>query len=324
LITNEQPPKISRMPQEGKIQYPIRAAARITGISLDTLRAWERRYRAVTPARGARGRVYTDSHLIRLKLLKEAVSSGNSIGDVASMGDDQLRELIRRSGQFSRNEPAPDSSDNLADRCCRTVLQAIANYDQAEVSLQLGRMGALLAPRDFVYSVILPLMRSVGEGWSGGSLTIAQEHLVSACLRNVLGNALHASNSAVRTCRFLIAAPSGESHEFGMLAAGILAAGRGFGVVYLGANLPADEILRAADRSHPAAVVLGISSGIITADIKREVAEIGRRLPRHIELWIGGPSIGILNGLCSDGRAQALTTLEEFESRLNQIFCAPA
>ena len=38
-----------RRSRPGRARYPIRAVSRLTGISIDTLRAWERRYGAVTP-----------------------------------------------------------------------------------------------------------------------------------------------------------------------------------------------------------------------------------------------------------------------------------
>src|SRR6185436_7231599 len=43
--------------------YPIRAVSKLTGIAIDTLRAWERRHRAVTPVRDDRGRMYTDADI---------------------------------------------------------------------------------------------------------------------------------------------------------------------------------------------------------------------------------------------------------------------
>ncbi|MCX6620756.1 MAG: MerR family transcriptional regulator, partial [Acidobacteria bacterium] len=57
--------------------YPIRAVAKLTGIPVDTLRAWERRYRAVTPDRSARGRLYSDAEVRRLLLLRTAVDGGH-------------------------------------------------------------------------------------------------------------------------------------------------------------------------------------------------------------------------------------------------------
>ena len=64
----------------GLARYPIRAVSKLTGIAIDTLRAWERRYGAVTPTRDERGRMYTDADVARLRLLGGAVESGHSIG----------------------------------------------------------------------------------------------------------------------------------------------------------------------------------------------------------------------------------------------------
>ena len=55
------------------MRYPIRAVSKLTGIAIDTLRAWERRYGAVTPVRDSRGRLYSDADVARLRLLHQAV-----------------------------------------------------------------------------------------------------------------------------------------------------------------------------------------------------------------------------------------------------------
>src|SRR5579863_3482709 len=97
--------------------YPISAVSKLTGIPLDTLRAWERRYRAVIPKRAGRGRVYSEEQIQKLLLLRRAVEQGHSIGQLAALGDRQLRELLEKvssiaAGQFSVKET--DSSDLLA------------------------------------------------------------------------------------------------------------------------------------------------------------------------------------------------------------------
>src|SRR6187200_3531359 len=73
--------------------YPIRAVSKMTGIGIDTLRAWERRYGAVTPTRDDRGRMYTEADVERLRLLNGAVERGHSIGRLAGLSNDQLTEL---------------------------------------------------------------------------------------------------------------------------------------------------------------------------------------------------------------------------------------
>src|SRR3954463_7705609 len=74
-------------------QYPIRAVAKLTGLGIDTLRAWERRHSAVTPVRDDRGPMYTDADIARLRLLRGAVEQGHSIGRLAALSDAALRHL---------------------------------------------------------------------------------------------------------------------------------------------------------------------------------------------------------------------------------------
>ena len=88
-----------------KIRYPIRAVAKLTGLSLDTLRAWERRYQAVIPERGRRGRLYTEHDLERLHLLREVVSRGHAIGQVARLGDQDLRQFLEPRATEGKKAP---------------------------------------------------------------------------------------------------------------------------------------------------------------------------------------------------------------------------
>jgi DNA-binding transcriptional MerR regulator len=74
--------------------YPIRVVARLTGVPVDTLRAWERRYRAVAPGRDERGRLYDDADLRKLKLLRRLVERGHAIGRIASLGEPELERLL--------------------------------------------------------------------------------------------------------------------------------------------------------------------------------------------------------------------------------------
>ena len=83
-------------PPAGPARYPIRAVSRLTGIGIDTLRAWERRYAAVTPPRDDRGRMYTEADVARLRLLNGAVEQGHSIGRLAGLSNDQLRTSAAR------------------------------------------------------------------------------------------------------------------------------------------------------------------------------------------------------------------------------------
>lgn len=300
------------------VEYPIRAAAKLTGISLDTLRAWERRYNAVTPARTGRGRLYDERAIRRLLLLKSAVERGRSIGQVASLPDAELEELERNAQSFSR-KPEISSPPEPPTPVLRRLLDAIGAYDYASANDELGRLALLLRPNELVYRVVLPLMRLTGENWEKGVYQIAQEHMLSACVRNLLGGLVRLQKTGPWSRRILFTTPAGELHEFGILAAAMLAVAQEFQVAYLGPNLPAREVLEAAAKSEPHAVVLGIMKTNATPVAMDDVHQLAAELPLSSELWLGGSGAStVTNGLTRDGLL-VLEDLTHFERHLARL-----
>jgi DNA-binding transcriptional MerR regulator len=301
------------------VLYPIRAAARLTGVSLDTLRAWERRYRAVNPERGARGRLYSDANVQRILLLKEAIERGCAIGQVASLSDSQLRELLERSDRIAEDRARKSLIAAEVPEILKPVLNAIGRYDYSEANLQMGRLAVLLPARNLVHQFALPLMRAVGDGWHEGRLSVAQEHMATAILRNILGSLAYMNSTNGHASRLLFATPSDENHEFGILAAAILTAGNGLGIVYLGPNLPAGEILLAAEECAPKAVVLGLAQSNPAKKTAREVRSVASRLNHGTELWVGGRSARAVIGNKGNARVVALEDFEALERHLVRI-----
>lgn len=77
------------------LTYRAGVAARLTGLSPETLRVWERRYQVSGAERTERGhRLYTAEQVRRLGMLKQLVDQGHAIGDIASMPLEQLQALL--------------------------------------------------------------------------------------------------------------------------------------------------------------------------------------------------------------------------------------
>jgi DNA-binding transcriptional MerR regulator len=261
-------------------RYPIRAVAKITGLSLDTLRAWERRHKAVVPERSERGRQYSPQHIERLLLLNQLVQKGHAIGGIASRSDEELRGLLIQQPGRPVSAPAP-APDLLAP-----ILAAIDSFDTLRASDELGRLAAALSPCDLVYQVAVPLMREVGDRWHNGTLAIAQEHLVSQMLRTLLGNMVRLFRPLNPAMTMVLSTPAGESHEFGALAAAMLASLAGVVPVYLGPNLPAREIADAARRTSAKVVALSVTFPSDTT--QQELTALAAAMPEDTELWVGG------------------------------------
>jgi methanogenic corrinoid protein MtbC1 len=303
---------------ENVVHYPIRAAANLTGLSIDTLRAWERRYQAVTPVRGKRGRVYGEGHIRRLILLREAVARGHAIGQVAGLEDSALEKLLLAPARMARNPERVETEHPVSDALL-PVVSAIESFDYATANFQLGRLAVLLPVDRLVSEVVFPLMKLVGDRWLDGTLTIAQEHMTSSILRNLLGGLVRLTTSSTPSRRILFATPSGEMHEFGILAAAMLAVASGFEAIYLGSSLPALEIVAAAERTLPSAVVVGIKASEPTQGTIEELRLLAANLPKTAEFWIGGSNVKRTLPSIGGARTFALEDFQELNDHLTRL-----
>jgi methylmalonyl-CoA mutase cobalamin-binding subunit len=145
----------------------------------------------------------------------------------------------------------------------------------------------VLEPRNFVRRVI-QFMRRVGDECDAERLGIAQEHLLSAAIRSQLGGMIKLFRREDAAKRLLFATPPGERHELGLLAAAMLAAAGGLGVVYIGADVPSRQIVDSAARGGVDIVVLGSMYSGAARDLRKHVDYLIDRLPGRVELWIGG------------------------------------
>lgn len=290
-------------------RYRIGAVAQETGIPVETLRIWERRYRLVTPERSPRGgRLYDDAHVARLRRIKQLVDRGHAIGQVAALDDGQIQALLDR----ARTAPAaPDLSDLRA-----RFVAAIDDLDARAAQEILGRAALLLDPRTLVLELVLPLLHEIGQRWAIGLSRISHEHLATAIVRTVLGSLLATQPAAPVPRTMVVATPAGEQHELGALLAALLAAVAGWDPLYLGPNVPAAEILAAAGRGGAAAVAISIVNLPGAADAagaEGYLATLADGLPSSVALLVGGAGAA---GLALPGRVRRFDRLHDFDDWL--------
>ena len=286
--------------------WALGSVTRLTGLSPELLRAWERRHRAIEPLRTRGGaRRYRTADLERLRLLKAAVAGGHRIGQLAHLSNAELEPLGRE---------APDVPRDRRDRS-DDVLAALAAFDAAEaqrlLALQLSALGAVR----FAHEIALPLVREIGERWADGRLGPGCEHLATALLRSLLGAALQPGVHALRGPRVVLATLAGERHELGLLMAALAAMGAGANPLYLGPDLPHDELARAASRAGADALALSVVNPP-TPELTRTLAALRAALPAHVALWIGGAGA---QSLAPPAGVEHIASLEQLEQRVGLL-----
>jgi DNA-binding transcriptional MerR regulator len=263
-------------------QYSIKAVAMATGLSVETLRAWERRYGIIEPRRDCSGRrIYTCSDVARLRRLRETTDRGHAIGKIAHLSDAELGGLL---ADRREDHPMSAAAQTLAIR----ILTAIEKYDMEECDHAIAMAFALLPIADVVSEVLCPVLQEVGERWKRGEFTVGQERLVSSSVRRQLSGLLNTYNSMAKGETVVFATISGELHELGILMFAALAASRKLRACYLGADLPAEEISNFATRVKAVAVAISmVFPENLDLNLQR-LATMRKGLPENTEIWIGG------------------------------------
>ena len=263
--------------------YPMRVVSRLSGLTADTIRVWERRYQAVSPERtGGNKRRYSGSQVRRLVLLRRATELGHSIGQIARLSDDDLRRIIGETTQ------QVTSHKSIYDAVIEDYLEAVFAFDVQRAESILTRTAAIVPPLKFTLDVTVPLMRRVGEAWQQGDLKIQHEHIISGQLRSLIGALMRHVETPIGSPRVLITTPPGHLHEFGAIIGAFMAASRGFEPVYLGANVPFENISEAATESGSALILLSIARDCEPNEREDLLAGLDL-LSRSHEVWLGIP-----------------------------------
>jgi hypothetical protein len=243
----------------------------------------------------------------RLRLLAAAVESGQPIRELAALSDEELAARVARA--------RPREPDRTAE-----LFALLARMDTGALEQRLGMHLSALGARAFLEHVALPLAREVGARWERGELSVAEEHAATATLRAVLAGALR-SRSPAGAGALVLATAAGERHELGLLAVALCAQERGVRVVYLGCDLPAEEIARAARRARAQVVGLGLVC-LEPAEAARAARELARALPEGVELWLGGAGAEALRSLPPGSRR--ILDLDTLDTRLALLGERPA
>jgi len=268
-------------------RHPIRVVAQRTGLSTPVLRAWERRYGVVAPHRSDGGqRLYSDADIRRLQLLATAVDGGRSIGLVAELELPQLEALIDE----DRETPVHPMGDFVAPDVERVkiALDHIEQMRTDDLEQFMMRCAVELRPHELVEGLMVPLLQEIGRGWQAGRLGPSTEHIASVAIRRFLEWMSSTNQKDATAPLALTGTPAGQRHEFGALLAGVVAAYEGWRVRFLGPDLPAAEIARAADKLGARMVALSAVHPRLDATGVQEVVEIRRRLPPTVKVVIGG------------------------------------
>ena len=266
----------------------IGALSRATGIPIETLRTWERRYGFPEPERKPSGhRVYSLASVPRLRRIAEALARGHRAAEVVSATEGDLAHLLEAS-LLSPGLAQPTLQSAETPRDPSDLLRAVEHFDSATLTHQLMADWTLLGPLDFLRSRVAPLMRAVGEAWQARRLDIRHEHFLSERIGDLLRTLRLQFEERASGPLTVLATLPGEAHGLGLQMAALVLAAAGCRTLHLGTDVPVPEIATLAKDMGARAVAISVSAARAGRASTAHLGRLRALLPRRVMLLVGG------------------------------------
>lgn len=253
------------MSEQGVLR--IGELSRRVGVSPELLRAWERRYGLLCPTRSQGGfRLYSTTDEQRVRRMLALQQQGLSPAVAAQTVADEA-----------------DTADVAADALRQALAEALDRFDEAAANRAFDRALGTLSLDTLLREIVLDYLTDLGERWSAGQATVAQEHFATNVLRGrLLGLARDWGQGGGPLT--VLACPPGELHDLGLICFGLALRARGWRIAFLGTDTPIDTLTQTADNLHPELVVLTTTTPQRLSRVRSEL----RRLSETTRLALAG------------------------------------
>jgi methanogenic corrinoid protein MtbC1 len=267
----------------------IGALAAATGIPVETLRTWERRYGYPVAERKPSGhRVYPLDTIARLRLIAQALQRGHRAAEVVAAPPRALEALVATL-PLSPGTPGrqPTRLLTVGSADATDLLEAVRRFDHERLEQTFQAEWARMGPLEFLERRAAPFLTMVGEAWAEGTLDIHHEHFASAALGDFLRTTRAPLEERATGPIAALTTLPGELHGLGLEMAAVVFAVLGWRPLMLGVNTPLPQIASLTREAPIAAVALSAA-----APHRRRtdlaLQALRRRLARHIPILVGG------------------------------------
>jgi DNA-binding transcriptional MerR regulator len=216
------------------IRYSIKDLEKITGIKAHTIRIWEKRYGIVEPSRTQTNiRFYSDKDLRHLMNVAILNKYGYKISNIKSMTEVEVSNcVVELTNQDLDN-------DHQVDNLVMAMIELDENRFERIISTSIIKDGFGIT----FEHLLQKFLEKVGILWQIGKIIPVQEHFITQLIRQKLIMAIDGQQKQIETYyTFLLFLPENEFHELALLYLHFLIRKAGHKVIYLGQNVPLQNI----------------------------------------------------------------------------------
>lgn len=228
--------------------YQISDLEKLTGIKAHTIRIWEKRYKLIEPHRTSTNiRYYDDEQARKLLNVSTLLAEGFKISKLSKLNDKQINAHIQ-----ALQKQATD--DTLCLGFINNLIAAMLVFDEPAFEKSLSSAVTRFGMYQAMLHVFYPFLYKTGLMWSANDAMPVQEHFATNIVRRKLIAAIDGLPAPTKKSKkFLLFLPSEEWHETGLLLSDYIIKSTGYHTVYLGQNVPfqnLDEVIKSIKPTH--------------------------------------------------------------------------
>jgi DNA-binding transcriptional MerR regulator len=294
--------------------HRIHRVAKLTGLSKDVIRVWERRFGLLKPTRGAnRYRNYSDEDVALLRYLKEQLDAGGSIGELSKLGREELLSRARASA------PQISFVDNTFTRLLRELLSTLNPFDRVTFEKRLNGAVAVVPFEEALHGILLPLQEQVGQLWHEGHVNVAIEHYVTKQIQQKIFSAMNQLPVAEFGTKIVVACPPGEEHDIAALAVAYRCRVRGCRVYYLGANVPIASLTNLCGKVRPDLTIISFPLALSNDKATGLVQALTREVIPTSRVAVGGHGALAMRDVFERSHIEVLEDFAELDHKLDRL-----
>lgn len=259
--------------------FTIKDLENLSGIKAHTLRIWEQRYHFLRPARTFTNiRYYSNDDLKCILNIALLNKYGFKISHIDRMSQSEIKDKI-----LSLN-----NSQAQQDRVVNELIQHMIDLEMEKFEEVVDNYILARGIEKTITQIIFPFMERIGILWLTNHINPAQEHLVTNIVRQKLIVGIEGISTPLKIEKtILMFLPEAEHHEIGLLFMYYILKSRGARVIYLGSNVPLNDVSYVAKLKKPDYLYTHLTSVGQNFNFDRFVQQMGKHFP-HIPTIISG------------------------------------
>ena len=214
--------------------FTIKDLETLSGIKAHTIRIWEQRYSFLKPQRtGTNIRYYSNHELKTVLNIALLNKFGFKISHIDKMNEDELQNKL----------VALSQADVYQEKLVNELIHQMIGLEMDSFEGALDNFILSKGIDKTISQIIFPFLNRIGILWLTNNIHPVQEHLVTNIIRQKLVVGIEKLHIHIKVPRLVVLfLPEGEHHELGLLYAHYLLKKSGVSVLYLGANVPLEDI----------------------------------------------------------------------------------